>query len=313
MSEEIIQTFYGKVGIGITDPSDTLEASSIKVTNLTVNGVSDAFAPTGLIIMWSGGTIPSGWALCDGADGRPDFQDKFIVSYGSSYTINNTGGNFTKTITTSIMASHSHTYDTDPDGGHGHTISMQSSGLHGHALTTGQAGSHKHPSTFAAAVQHAHPGSTGQGGSHTHNCNTNFRGNHTHGIQTRCRAFYRNCQNTANRADYSCGEPNQYRYYSQHNTDGNHGHNYNGTGSYGAHTHPHTIGQAGSHTHPISCSNAANHTHTVSTASANHHSHGITLSTVQKHTHTFQTNNTGAGSSFNISPPYYVLAFIIKT
>ena len=36
--------------------------------------------------MWSGtiASIPTGWALCNGANGTPDLTDKFIVSVASS-------------------------------------------------------------------------------------------------------------------------------------------------------------------------------------------------------------------------------------
>ncbi len=42
--------------------------------------------PSGGIIMWSGtiASIPTGWALCDGANGTPDLTDKFIISVASS-------------------------------------------------------------------------------------------------------------------------------------------------------------------------------------------------------------------------------------
>lgn len=37
--------------------------------------------------------IPSGWALCDGKDGRPDLRDKFILGAGNKYAIGDIGGN----------------------------------------------------------------------------------------------------------------------------------------------------------------------------------------------------------------------------
>lgn len=44
--------------------------------------------PAGVIVMWSGllANIPTGWALCDGAGGRPDLRSKFIK--GSAAGIN---------------------------------------------------------------------------------------------------------------------------------------------------------------------------------------------------------------------------------
>lgn len=53
-----------------------------------------ALIPTGLIAMWSGNVvdIPAGWALCDGAGGRPDLRNRFIVGAGDTYAVGNTGG-----------------------------------------------------------------------------------------------------------------------------------------------------------------------------------------------------------------------------
>ena len=50
--------------------------------------------------MWSGATnnIPSGWALCDGNNGTPNLQDKFIVGAGSSYAVDATGGSADATL-----------------------------------------------------------------------------------------------------------------------------------------------------------------------------------------------------------------------
>jgi hypothetical protein len=35
--------------------------------------------PPGGIILWSGGVIPAGWALCDGSNGTPDLRDRFVI------------------------------------------------------------------------------------------------------------------------------------------------------------------------------------------------------------------------------------------
>jgi hypothetical protein len=34
--------------------------------------------PSRAIVMWSGSTVPDGWALCDGSNGTPDLLDCFI-------------------------------------------------------------------------------------------------------------------------------------------------------------------------------------------------------------------------------------------
>ncbi|ETS30589.1 hypothetical protein BB987_01955 [Photorhabdus temperata] len=50
------------------------------------NGVSidpDKVLPRGMIVMFSGSSVPTGWALCDGENGTPNLIDRFIL-----------GGNF---------------------------------------------------------------------------------------------------------------------------------------------------------------------------------------------------------------------------
>ena len=75
--------------------------------------------PSGCIILWSGsvGSVPSGFYLCNGANGTPDLRDRFIVGAGSSYSVAQTGGS-----ADSIVVNHNHTATsvvTDP--GHFHT------------------------------------------------------------------------------------------------------------------------------------------------------------------------------------------------
>lgn len=80
--------------------------------------------PTGLISLWSGsiGSIPAGWALCDGNNSTPDLRDRFIVGAGNSYAVGATGGS-----ADSIVVAHTHTATsavTDP--GHHHTYTYRS-------------------------------------------------------------------------------------------------------------------------------------------------------------------------------------------
>lgn len=63
--------------------------------------------PTGAIIIWSGTAenIPDGWALCDGEDGRPDLQDKFVLGAGATHSVGDTGGQEEVTLTDSEVPS----------------------------------------------------------------------------------------------------------------------------------------------------------------------------------------------------------------
>lgn len=96
-------------------------------TGRVLNNSLPGITPIGGIIMWSGsiGSIPANWSLCNGANGTPNLQDRFIVGAGSSYAVNGTGGSATASgstdatvLTTSQIPSHTHTVS---DPGHNHT------------------------------------------------------------------------------------------------------------------------------------------------------------------------------------------------
>jgi hypothetical protein len=79
--------------------------------------------PTGIISLWYGSiaSVPTGWFLCDGANGTPDLRDRFVVGAGSTYSVAATGGSANATL-----VSHTHTATsvvTDP--GHTHTVGLQ--------------------------------------------------------------------------------------------------------------------------------------------------------------------------------------------
>ena len=81
--------------------------------------------PTGGIIMWSGATnnIPSGWALCDGNNGTPNLQDKFIVGAGSSYAVAATGGSKDATL---VSHTHNLLYNHGSFGGSSGAVTPRS-------------------------------------------------------------------------------------------------------------------------------------------------------------------------------------------
>ena len=67
---------------------------------------------TGMIIMYTGSSAPTGWAICNGQNGTPDLRDRFVIGAGNSYSVNATGGEATKTLGTANLPSHTHTSGT---------------------------------------------------------------------------------------------------------------------------------------------------------------------------------------------------------
>jgi microcystin-dependent protein len=69
-------------------------------------------SPKGIIVMWSGSisSIPSGWILCNGANGTPDLRDRFVVGAGTTYAVGATGGANTVALTTAQIPAHTHGY-----------------------------------------------------------------------------------------------------------------------------------------------------------------------------------------------------------
>ncbi|AMS13803.1 hypothetical protein A3218_05650 [Pseudomonas chlororaphis] len=67
--------------------------------------------PSGMIMMFYGSAIPSGWAICDGSRGTPDLRDRFIMGgtmadkgIATSQTVSGTAAAKTYTATTNTMA-----------------------------------------------------------------------------------------------------------------------------------------------------------------------------------------------------------------
>jgi len=111
----------GRVTAASAKVLGAVEAQSLQTSgnvsvggNLAVTGVisGNGSIPVGCIILWSGeaNTIPDGWALCDGKNGTPDLQDRFVVGAGAEYSVGATGGEKTHRLTESEMPSHRHSY-----------------------------------------------------------------------------------------------------------------------------------------------------------------------------------------------------------
>ena len=116
----------------------------------------------GMIMLWSGsiGSVPSGWALCNGSNGTPDLRDRFVIAAGSTYAVGATGGS-----ADAIVVSHTHTATvTDP----GHTHGGASVALTSGASFTAPGGGTFSPAALPSAttgisVTNASAGTSGTG------------------------------------------------------------------------------------------------------------------------------------------------------
>ena len=101
----------------------------VEQTNYSSGG--GATLPAGIILMWYGliAAIPTGWVLCDGANGTPDLRGRYPKGAAAAAQAGDVGG--AATHTHAAHASHTHTYTevvnhthavniTDP--GHSHTM-----------------------------------------------------------------------------------------------------------------------------------------------------------------------------------------------
>ena len=159
---------YGSSGQVLTS-----QGSGSAAAWTTVIGV-----PSGIIAVWSGaeGAIPSGWYLCNGSNGTPDLRNRFIVGAGSgsSYSVGNTGGSNTVTLSTSQIPAHSHTTNNHShnasvsDPGHGHSVSVSDPG---HSHNTSVTGAKLFPGYGGAHVPYG--GAGGYPGTHFNMSNAN--------------------------------------------------------------------------------------------------------------------------------------------
>lgn len=159
----------------------TLNADA--ATKSYVDSAAAAGIPSGVIVMWSGspGAIPAGWHLCDGANGTPNLQDRFIVGAGAGYTPGDTGGEASHALTESELPSHTHgdgSLATSSAGSHSHGGSTSTDGLHSHdGRRTGTLSA-----DGSANQMNIGDGPTASAGDHSHSITTDTAAAHTHSI-----------------------------------------------------------------------------------------------------------------------------------
>lgn len=122
---------------GLTIPGNLTISGAMSVKgnssvegNSTVNG-SFNYLPKGTIVLWGGTTAPAGWALCNGQNGTPNLQGRFVLGWnpaggkhpkvpGSDYNqINGVGGNQVHQLTAGEMPAHTHGMNEAGHHGHG--------------------------------------------------------------------------------------------------------------------------------------------------------------------------------------------------
>jgi len=238
-----------------TAPTANLGSNTTQLatTAFVAAGLS-ALIPTGVITLWSGSiiSIPSGWVLCNGSNGTPNLQDRFVVGAGSTYAVNAIGGANTVTLDATMIPAHTHTVS---------------------ASGTTSAVSNDHSHTFSGTT-------SGQSNTHSHGVSDP---GHTHANRMKITAG-----GGAFGAVQPAGDPGTYDPF---NTTG-------GRTEIQASATGISIGNAN-----------ADHSHTYS---------GTTSGISANHTHTVTvTGTTGSGTGGGLAhenrPPYFALAYIMKT
>lgn len=167
----------------------------------------------------------------------------------------------------------------------------------------------------ANLAAHTHTGTTASDGAHTHNVsgNTSNTGAHTHNVSgntsnTGSHAHNGSTSNTGAHSHTVQGKINGPSFTSGTVASGSSNTNFGNaapTSNTGAHSHNFTTANAGAHSHTLSG--------TADSAGAHSHTLSGTADSAGAHTHTFTTASTGSGTAHENRPPYYALAYIMKT
>jgi hypothetical protein len=180
-----VQIYRDGTIVGADIANKTITAAQIADKTITAAQIADntitaaqlavgAVIPTGGIIMWSGtiANIPTGWALCNGANGTPNLQDRFIVGATSGgdgvypgVSVGTTGGS-----ANAVVVSHQHTGTTGTEStNHTHGYSYANGGSNGYELE-------ERGSPDGSRLQ-TYNGTTGtQSANHTHDFTTSTEG-----------------------------------------------------------------------------------------------------------------------------------------
>ena len=148
----------------------TLAATAFSGDGSALTGITSFVS--GMILMYTGSSAPTGWAMCDGTNGTPDLRDRFVVGQGTTYSINDTGGS-----KDAIIPTHSH-------GSGNYAV-----GSHTHGDGNYAAASHSHSDGNYAAANHSHGRGNYTAASHTHNFKASNRAGDEDSWNNNAKAF----------------------------------------------------------------------------------------------------------------------------
>lgn len=117
-----------------------------------ISAAISAIIPVGGIIAYSGTAANlaanwPAWKICDGTNGTPDLNEKFILGTSAYTAVGTTGGAFSATATTTLAGYHNHTGVVD-----------------GHALSIAEIPAHRHGMPTTMNVVNANSGAPSSGG-----------------------------------------------------------------------------------------------------------------------------------------------------
>jgi len=315
-ASEILNAIKTVDGSGSGLDADLLDGESSayyrNASNLNAGTISSSLlpvinsVPSGAILIWSGSVanIPTGYVLCNGSNSTPDLRNRFVVGAGtgSNYTISDTGGSNTTTLTTGHLPSHSHSTPNHTHTINGHTHSTPN---HSHVVDNH---THSTPNHSHGVNAHSHstPNHNHNMNSHTHS--TSNTGSHSHSLYFRRETndgsnYYQNNHIMRGRVENSGGNHNT-------NSAGNHSHNTNsGTSNTNASGGGNT-GNAGANTSNSGGSNTGGSApNTTSGGGSNTGSTGLTTTSGGGS----NTGSAGSGAAFENRPPFFALCYIMKT
>ena len=109
--------------INVYKGNEPIPRSSLIVTRLSTS--IDSSLPAGSIIPWYGQIkdIPDGFALCNGQNGTPNLQNRFIVGSGDTYKLGDIGGADSVKLSGTQIGSHYHTFGVNWSNNTGYFIS----------------------------------------------------------------------------------------------------------------------------------------------------------------------------------------------